>query len=851
MIKDKINKMLKNERNKRFLLILIALAFVLSGSSILLLGHGAGTVPVSITIPPYSPPSNNTTATPSTSISITLTGSHPGTSSSSNVLVGEPLNLSVQASSVPQGWQIHAVNWTVCFFYKPADQPSRFPPNETFRTTGNHLSIPSTFVVGSLPDAGLLRYSSNLTPYTYLCLISQYGTVNISTPMHIFAAVQFTYNGAVTGSYQSNELLYHVYPPPVNFPSISIPPAYKNYGVVIPPNVSTDVNHNIILYNLFQHPPMANLSTSLKWDIQGGSYSMAAGPSGSYDGFPYTSENITFNSIGTYTITANCTTTVAGYSFSDGGEYVRTATVHSDPPPSVSISPSHNPADIGVPIRFNATPSGGTGKYSYNFTLYDGQSSSSSILLSGTSSNFTYSFFSQGNFLLSWKITSNNFSSNSSIIESVNTDPTVSINENKTTTDVGNPISFVSSVQSGTSPYYYSWYERLSNSSNYTLFSTASSPSYSFQASGTYFVFLSLRDSSGYITNSSIVSISVNPPLSGNISLSPSILPIPYTDVGTVNLQGGSGVSQSNICWTKGLSGFGSPSLPSSFNTVGTYLISAKITDNSGTVLKLHTYLRVLANNIRISPKVPSLVPQDSLIQLTVHAYSFIGPNVSVVGYSWSINNHTFGGQSISYDFSSPGTYHIFISAWGAYRGGNDTNTSEVNVTVLPPSSTPNIVIMHAETNVSGGIDFSYWVSFLNNTSFSAAFISISGTTYQPSNMSIYSNGTVRIGKHIDFQNMQAGTYHISLEIINNQSQEKNSNATFIIPLAQSGTFSIYTISAFFGGYYNFLIFLATVASLLITYVGIKSSKTPPVININENGRQVKYQLSGKRIGKR
>lgn len=98
---------------------------------------------------------------------------------------------------------------------------------------------------------------------------------------------------------------------------------------------------------------------------------------------------------------------------------------------------------------------------------------------------------------------------------------------------------------------------------------------------------------------------------------------------------------------------------------------------------------------------------------------------------------------------------------------------------------------------------------------------------------------------------MQAGTYHISLEIINNQSQEKNSNATFIIPLAQSGTFSIYTISAFFGGYYNFLIFLATVASLLITYVGIKSSKTPPVININENGRQVKYQLSGKRIGKR
>lgn len=848
MIKDKINKMLKNERNKRFLLILIALAVVLSGSSILLLGHGAGTVPVSITIPPYSPPSNNTTATPATSITVTLSGSHPGTSSSSNLLPGEPLNLSVQASSVPQGWQIHAVNWTVCFHY--SIYTGAIPPNETFRTTGAHISISAVYVVCRTYSE--IRSSTNISPYNMGYI--GYGILaNGSSPMHIFASVQFLYNGAVTGSFQSNELLYDVYPPPFNVltlsPFLSSSPLS---GSKVPRiNVSTDVNHNIILYNLFQHPPMANLSTSLKWDIQGGSYSMAAGPSGSYDGFPYTSMDITFNSIGTYTITANCTTTVAGYSFSDGGEYIRTGTVHSDPPPSVSISPSYNPADIGVPIKFNATPSGGTGKYSYNFTLYDGQSSSSSILLSGTSSNFTYSFFSQGNFLLSWKVTSNNFSSNSSIIESVNTDPTVSINENKTTTDVGNPISFVSSVQSGTSPYYYSWYERLSNSSNYTLFSTSSSPSYAFKASGTYFVFLSLRDSSEYITNSSIVSITVNPPLSGNISLSPSILPIPYTDVGTVNLQGGSGVSQSNICWTNGLSGFGSPSLPSSFNTVGTYLISAKITDNSGTVLKLHTYLRVLANNIRITPKVPSLVPQDSLIQLTVHAYSFIGPNVSVTGYSWSINNNTFGGQSISYDFSSPGSYHIFISAWGAYRGGNDTNSSELNVTVLPPSSTPNIVIIHTETNVSGGIDFSYWVSFHNNTSFSAAFISVSGTTYQPSNMSIYSNGTVRIGKHIDFQSMQAGTYHISLEIINNQSQEKNSNATFIIPLAQSGTFSIYTISAFFGGYYNFLIFLATVASLLITYVGIKSSKTPPVININENGRQVKYQLSGKRIGKR
>ena len=840
-MKDKINKILNKEKNRKVLLILLALALVSTGSTFMLLQQGP--VPVVVGIPPGGtlPPSNNTTATPSTSITIALTGSHPGTSSSPNLLPGEPINLSVQASLAPQGWQIHAVNWTVSFSH--LSYCPKFPLNETFRTIGTRLTVQGVWTTGIMSFAS----SKNISPYN-ISADHNYIHINVSSPMYISAAVQFTYNGAITGSYESNKLIYDAYPPPIN--SLSLSPDLPSLPPLPLINVSTDIDHSILFYNLFEHPPMANLSTSLSWDIHGGSYTMTVGPSGSYNGFPYTSEYISFNSIGTYSVTANCSTTVGGYTFSDGGEYVRTATVHSDPPPSVSISPSHNPADIGVPIKFNATPSGGTGIYSYNYTLYNGQSSSSSILLSGTSSRFTYSFFSQGNFLLSWKVTSNNFSGSSSIIESINTDPTVSINENKTTTDVGNPISFTSSVQSGTSPFYYSWYERSSNTSNYSLFSTASSPSYSFTVSGTYFVFLSLRDSSSYVSNSSIVSITVNPPLTGSISLSPSILPVPYTDVGSVNLQGGSGVSQNNIYWTNGFSqDYGSPTLPASFS-VGTHLIGVTITDNAGTVLLLHTYLRVLPNNIKITPKFPSQIPQDSLIQLTAHAYSFIGPNVSVTGYSWSINNKSFGGQTISYNFNATGTYHIFISAWGSYQGSNDTNTSEFNVTVLPPSSTPNIVIIQTQTKVSGGIDFSYWASFHNNTSFSAAFITVGGTTYQPTNMSIYSNGTVRIGKTIDFQNMQAGTYQISLEVINNQSQEKSSNSSFVVPLSQSGTFSIYSIANFFGGYFNFLIFLATMIGLVIAWAGLRDSKAPPVININENGKQMKYQLSGKRIGK-
>ncbi len=563
-----------------------------------------------------------------------------------------------------------------------------------------------------------------------------------------------------------------------------------------------------------------------------------------------------FNTTGTYYIYFILADT-GGYT--DSSNWI---TIHVYLPPLVSISTSHSPSDVGVPVQFNATPSGGSGVYAYEYTLYDGQSSSSSILLSGTSNTFSYAFFSQGNYLLSWEVTSSNLTGNSSIIESVNNDPTVSISENKTTTDSGNPIGFASSVQGGTSPYYYSWYSRSSGESNYSLMSTNANPSFYFNTTGTYFVYASLRDGSGYRVNSSIVAITVNPLMSGNLSLSPSIAIYGNPEIKTfLPISGGSGGLKVN--WFTNYSGGYTTCCPLnptnpfsvtyqfSINTRSNYSIGARIHDSAGSVLVVCASFRVVPSTIKITPHVPAQVPQNSVISLSAQASSFIGPNVTVMGYSWVINNKTFSGKTISYDFTSAGIYHIFVSAWGSYQGSNDSNTTEVNITSLPPSSTPNIVIMPLETNVSGGIDFSYWVTFHNNTSFSAAFITVGGTTYQPSNMSMFSNGTVHISKSVRFSTLQEGSYSMNLQVINNQSQQKDSNITFSVSLQQSGTFSIYSIANFFGGYYNFLAFVATIASLVIAYVGLQSDKRPPVININENGKNVEYQLSGKRVGKR
>ena len=69
------------------------------------------------------------------------------------------------------------------------------------------------------------------------------------------------------------------------------------------------------------------------------------------------------------------------------------------------------------------------------------------------------------------------------------------------------------------------------------------------------------------------------------------------------------------------------------------------------------------------------------------------------------------------------------------------------------------------------------------------------------------------------------------------------------ISLAQSNQISIYTIASFFGGYYNFLIFMATIGALIIGYAGLRESKEPPVIQVKESdGKTASYRVQGKKI---
>ena len=78
--------------------------------------------------------------------------------------------------------------------------------------------------------------------------------------------------------------------------------------------------------------------------------------------------------------------------------------------------------------------------------------------------------------------------SSASITVKINPNPSISISSSQNPTDVGNSVTFSSSESGGTGSDTYVW------SINGVQESTASSFSYSFSASGVYYVNVTVRD---------------------------------------------------------------------------------------------------------------------------------------------------------------------------------------------------------------------------------------------------------------------------------------------------------------------------------------------------------------------
>ena len=535
---------------------------------------------------------------------------------------------------------------------------------------------------------------------------------------------------------------------------------------------------------------------------------------------------------------------------------------------SESISSNKNPSDIGQTVTFQAIPSGSTGSYtSYSYKLYDSDSNLSSVLYSGTTSSFSAILDSEGTFLVTYEVeSSNGYYQNATLSQQVNSDPSLAISANKTTTDVGNPISLSVSPSGGTSPYSYTWFCSPNGTSTYTQFATGNNPTLKFSKEGSYYVIARLTDSAGFSVNSTTLVITVNPAFTAYITTSSGNKAIlsEYVTI-TLNCVGGSGApGHLNVPYFYIINPGGSCSVGESgtnqFNVytgeIGIWTIKAEMSDAAGSVVRPRFSLSVYTNNIGVTFHTKKYEPVGVLVNLNASIFpTFSRPPISQFSYIWTINGVNYSGNNYLYDFATPGTYNITLTAGAVascigYPGHtiSEQNTTYATVIASSPGNSSNIIINTKQAAISGGESFSWYASFKNSSEYSY-YLLIQGDGTGPSQVKTLSNGTLFIEENVYYSNYAPGTYSITLIVYNNRSQSNQSTMGFSVSLSQSNQVTLNTVIEWFGGLTNFIVVIGTIIGIGGTVWAIHANENPNVIIESGTGNKTKQVLlKGKKI---
>ena len=379
-----------------------------------------------------------------------------------------------------------------------------------------------------------------------------------------------------------------------------------------------------------------------------------------------------FSSAGTYYVNVTVEDTLgdtASYSFKE--------TVNIDP--TVTIVSSQNPTDAGNSVTFTASGSGGTGSYSYQWYL------NGNAVSGATSSTYTTSFSSAGSDSVYVILTdgAGNTATSSTITETVNADPSVSIASSQEPTDAGNSVTFTASITGGTSPYSYAWYNDGTLES-----STASTYTTSFSTSGSYTIEVIITDANGNKAYDNYTeTVNVDPTVSVKSSQNP-------TDIGnsvTFTATGASGTSPYSYQWYYGsnstaISGATGYEYTTSFSASGTYEYYVILTDANGNTAR--SYINETVNPDPSVAVSESPSPTDVNVSVTFTS-SPSGGTVNSTGYNftWNINGVNYYTQDVTVKFTSSGTY----SAQVTIRDANGNTATATESIVVNPDPTVSI----------------------------------------------------------------------------------------------------------------------------------------------------------------
>jgi outer membrane protein assembly factor BamB len=177
---------------------------------------------------------------------------------------------------------------------------------------------------------------------------------------------------------------------------------------------------------------------------------------------------------------------------------------------SVSISPSYVLMDVGQSLTFTSSVTGGTPPYVYQWYL------NSTVVSGATSSSWAFIPASSGFCTVYVNVTDNVGVSAKSNIASVTVYGALSVTIFPTNVamDIGQSLTFTSSVSGGLSPYTYQWCLNGANVPSATSSTWTFTPDGIVYASGFYSVYLNVTDNNGLRAESNTASVTVNPALS-------------------------------------------------------------------------------------------------------------------------------------------------------------------------------------------------------------------------------------------------------------------------------------------------------------------------------------------------
>lgn len=443
-----------------------------------------------------------------------------------------------------------------------------------------------------------------------------------------------------------------------------------------------------------------------------------------------------FNSAGSKTLTMTLTDGV-------GKTVSASVTVTINPDPTVSINSSQDPTDVGNSVTFSPNYQYGTGSVSYVWTINGGSET--------TSTTDSTSFQSTGTYEIKVVATdSDSITATAYFNETVNSDPSITINSSQNPTDVGNTVTFSSSESGGTAPFNYTWELNGVKVGYNSTYST------SFGSSGSQLVFLTITDSLGNTqTQSFTETVNADPSVTITSSQNPTDLGNSVTF--TANPSGGSG-SYSYQWYIGGtlVSGATSSSFQHTFSSTGTFNVSVQVTDGTGN--QANSSLSEIVNADPAVSITSSQDPTDAGNQITFTAG--VSGGTGTDSYAWTINdaNQATTLNTLTTSFGSQGTYVVNVTATDA--NGNTAKAS-FNETV---AADPTVSI--------------YAVNSPTDANLRSEFEALASNGVGPFNYTWTMDGHTLYGKDVNYTFQSSGTYQIGLTIVDNVSQTASASYT-------------------------------------------------------------------------